>query len=139
MRSGRCFIIFRLLWEDEQRRGAVQRSPSRIRRFPQKQNPTTSRDLSWTVSGMESHVPPCSADGSPLICDATHAEHPLSQTLCVPSLKPQAYVRVLDMNEHRPVFLKPLYEVRVHARSCRFSSQFRECWRGPRVGFHQCG
>ncbi|XP_047440816.1 protocadherin Fat 2 [Mugil cephalus] len=25
----------------------------------------------------------------------------------------QAYVRVLDMNEHRPVFLKPLYEVRV--------------------------
>ncbi|KAM4555445.1 protocadherin Fat 2 isoform 1-T1 [Odontesthes bonariensis] len=25
----------------------------------------------------------------------------------------QAYIRVLDMNEHRPVFLKPLYEVRV--------------------------
>lgn len=24
----------------------------------------------------------------------------------------QAYIRVLDMNEHRPVFLKPLYEVR---------------------------
>lgn len=76
---------------------------------------------------------------SPLIRDATHAEHPFSQTLCVPSLKPQAYVRVLDMNEHRPVFLKPLYEVRVHARSCRFSSRFRECWRNPRVGFHHGG
>ncbi|KAM9741190.1 LOW QUALITY PROTEIN: protocadherin Fat 2 [Menidia menidia] len=25
----------------------------------------------------------------------------------------QAYIRVLDINEHRPVFLKPLYEVRV--------------------------
>ncbi|XP_070692797.1 protocadherin Fat 2 [Pempheris klunzingeri] len=25
----------------------------------------------------------------------------------------QAYIRVLDMNEHRPVFLKPLYKVRV--------------------------
>ncbi|KAI4792810.1 hypothetical protein KUCAC02_033138 [Chaenocephalus aceratus] len=25
----------------------------------------------------------------------------------------QAYIRVLDMNEHRPVFLEPLYEVRV--------------------------
>uniref|UniRef100_A0A3B4TRB4 FAT atypical cadherin 2 n=3 Tax=Percomorphaceae TaxID=1489872 RepID=A0A3B4TRB4_SERDU len=25
----------------------------------------------------------------------------------------QAYIRVVDMNEHRPVFLKPLYEVRV--------------------------
>lgn len=25
----------------------------------------------------------------------------------------QAYIRVLDMNEHRPIFLKPLYEVRV--------------------------
>ncbi|KAK5864335.1 hypothetical protein PBY51_015585 [Eleginops maclovinus] len=25
----------------------------------------------------------------------------------------QAYIRVLDMNEHRPVFLKPLYQVRV--------------------------
>ncbi len=25
----------------------------------------------------------------------------------------QAYIRVLDMNEHRPVFLKLMYEVRV--------------------------
>lgn len=28
-------------------------------------------------------------------------------------LPPQAYIRVLDMNEHRPVFQKDLYEVRV--------------------------
>lgn len=27
--------------------------------------------------------------------------------------KLQAYIRVLDMNEHRPVFLKPLYKVRL--------------------------
>lgn len=50
----------------------------------------------------------------------------LSETLCFLSrplslylslslslTKLQAYIRVLDMNEHRPVFLKPLYEVRV--------------------------
>lgn len=28
------------------------------------------------------------------------------------------------MNEHRPVFLKPLYEVRVDVRDSRFSCEF---------------
>lgn len=34
--------------------------------------------------------------------------------------KLQAYIRVLDMNEHRPVFLKPLYEVRAERDPVHF-------------------
>lgn len=41
--------------------------------------------------------------------------------------KLQAYIRVLDMNEHRPVFLKPLYKVRVKEDTVDFhlNTEFR--------------
>lgn len=51
-------------------------------------------------------------------------ENSFSQRLCS-IYKLQAYIRVLDMNEHRPVFLKPLYEVRVEESSSRFTFQYR--------------
>lgn len=48
-----------------------------------------------------------------------------SQPLCIQSPTLQAYIRVLDMNEHRPVFLKPLYEVRLVQRAGTFTFRCR--------------
>ncbi|CAF95368.1 unnamed protein product, partial [Tetraodon nigroviridis] len=67
---------------------------------------TTQEQVVGFSSGLLSSLGQNHTSPDPLASRAP-AGRPLSQTLCVP----QAYIRVLDMNEHRPVFSKSLYEV----------------------------